>query len=305
MMTRHTRGTTTWVDLESPTHEELSVVMKEFGINSRIEEEIVSPTPYPISIGFPDYEYMVLHFPTSSNTDGARSQEVDFIVGTTFLITVRYEVVEPLHSLHRVFEADELLGYPDSHHSPEALVEQVLRRLYSSVTAEAEQLLRILERIELDIFSGRERQTVRSISNVNRVLLRFETMLARHEAPLQGFLERICGPAFFGKRTSERCARIAAERSHAMALVTSYRAVASELRITNDSLLSASQNGVMKTLTIMAFVTFPLTLISSIFGMNTDYLPIVGMRGDFWIVISAMVFMAASFFIFFRLKRWL
>ncbi len=305
MMTRHTRGTTTWVDLESPTHEELSVVMKEFGINSRIEEEIVSPTPYPISIGFPDYEYMVLHFPTASNTDGARSQEVDFIVGTTFLVTVRYEVVEPLHSLHRVFEADELLGYPDSHHSPEALVEQVLRRLYSSVTAEAEQLLRILERIELDIFSGRERQTVRSISNVNRVLLRFETMLARHEGPLTGFLERICGPAFFGKRTSERCTRIAAERSHAMALVTSYRAVASELRVTNDSLLSASQNGVMKTLTIMAFVTFPLTLISSIFGMNTSYLPVVGIPGDFWYVIAGMVLMASSFFIFFRLKRWL
>jgi len=305
MMTRHTRGSVTWVDLESPTHEELALVMKEFGINSRIEEEIVSPTAYPISISFPEYEYMVLHFPTSSNTDGARSQEVDFIVGKTFMVTVRYEVIEPLHSLHRVFEAEELLGTYEEETHPEALIEQVLRRLYSSVSAEAEQILRVLERIELDIFSGRERETVRSISNVNRVLLRFETMLTRHKEPLADFLEQLSQPSFFGKRASERATRIAAERDHAMALVTSYRAVASELRITNDSLLSASQNGVMKTLTIMAFVTFPLTLISSIFGMNTHYLPIVGLPGDFWMVIGGMAFMALSFFLFFRFKRWL
>lgn len=280
-------------------------MMKEFGINSRIEEEMVSPTAYPISISFSDYEYMVLHFPTGSNTDGARSQEVDFIVGKTFMVTVRYEVIEALHSLHRVFEAEELLGTHEDASHPEALIEQVLRRLYSSVSAEAEQILRVLERIELDIFSGRERETVRAISNVNRVLLRFETMLTRHKEPLSDFLEQLCHPSLFGKRASERASRIAAERDHAMALVTSYRAVASELRITNDSLLSASQNGVMKTLTIMAFVTFPLTLISSIFGMNTTYLPIVGIPGDFWFVIGGMAFMATSFFLFFRYKRWL
>jgi Mg2+ and Co2+ transporter CorA len=61
----------------------------------------------------------------------------------------------------------------------------------------------------------------------------------------------------------------------------------------------------MKTLTIMAFVTFPLTLISSVFGMNTSYLPLIGVQGDFWIVIGIMSLLAVSFFIFFRLKRWL
>lgn len=304
MMTRHTRGTVTWVDLESPTHEELALVMKEFGINSRIEEEIVSPTAYPISISFPDYEYMVLHFPTGTNTEGARSQEVDFIVGKTFMVTVRYEVIEALHSLHRVFEAEELLGTQEDATHPEALVEQVLRRLYSSVSAEAEQILRVLERIELDIFSGRERETVRSISNVNRILLRFETMLTRHKEPLTDFLTKLSEPTLFGKRASERAARIGAERDHAMALVTSYKAVASELRITNDSLLSASQNGTMKTLTIMSFVILPLTLITGVFGMNIDEMPIIRLPGAFWIIVAIMACSAFSFFLFFRLKRW-
>lgn len=304
MMTRHMRGSVTWVDLESPTHEELALVMKEFGINSRIEEEMVSPTAYPISISFADYEYMVLHFPTGSNTDGARSQEVDFIVGKTFMVTVRYEVIEALHGLHRVFEAEELLGTQEDASHPEALIEQVLRRLYSSVSAEAEQILRVLERIELDIFSGRERETVRAISNVNRVLLRFETMLTRHKEPLADFLEQLCQPSLFGKRASERSARISAERDHAMALVTSYRAVASELRITNDSLLSASQNEVMKKLTLMSFVILPLTLITGVFGMNVDEMPIITQPGAFWIIVFIMAVAALSFFLFFKLRRW-
>jgi magnesium transporter len=61
----------------------------------------------------------------------------------------------------------------------------------------------------------------------------------------------------------------------------------------------------MKTLTIMAFVTFPLTLVSSIFGMNTHYLPIVGLPGDFWIVTGTMLALAICFFLYFKRKGWL
>ncbi len=280
-------------------------MMTEFGVNARIEEEIISPTPYPISITFPEYQYMVLHFPTAQGTDTTRSQEVDFIVGKKFLITARYEVVEPLHNLHRVFEAEELLGVPGSESQAEVLVEQILRRLYGAISSEAEQVLRMLERIEQDIFTGKERVTVRAISNVSRILLRFDTVLARHKDPLTDFLSELTKTPFFGKKFEEHAERIEAEREHAAALVASYRAVASELRITNDSLLTSSQNAVMKTLTIMAFVTFPLTLVSSIFGMNTSYLPLVGRSNDFWLVIGIMVTLAVSFFVFFRIKRWL
>ncbi len=304
MMTRHTRGKVVWVDLESPTHEELDSVMREFGINARIEEEIISPTPYPLSITFPDYQYLVLHFPTAQGGLDTRAQEVDFIVGKHFIVTARYEVVEPLHSLHRVFEAEELLGVSEDSSSGEELVEQMLRRLYGAISNEAEQVLRKLERIEQDIFSGRERVTVRSISDVSRILLKFDTVLDRHEEPLADFLTELSGAAFFGKKFVDHAERIQAERDHASALVDSYRAIASELRITNDSLLSASQNEVMKTLTLMSFIILPLTLITGVFGMNVDEMPIVGSPGSFWLIVFIMATLALGFFLFFKFKRW-
>ncbi len=278
--------------------------MREFGINARIEEEIISPTPYPLSITFPDYQYLVLHFPTAQGGLDTRAQEVDFIVGKHFIVTARYEVVEPLHSLHRVFEAEELLGVSEDSSSGEELVEQMLRRLYGAISNEAEQVLRKLERIEQDIFSGRERVTVRSISDVSRILLKFDTVLDRHEEPLADFLGELSGAAFFGKKFVEHAERIQAERDHASALVDSYRAIASELRITNDSLLSASQNEVMKTLTLMSFIILPLSLITGVFGMNVDEMPIVGSPGSFWLIISIMTTLALGFFLFFKFKRW-
>ena len=61
----------------------------------------------------------------------------------------------------------------------------------------------------------------------------------------------------------------------------------------------------MKTLTIMAFVTFPLALVVSIFGLDTNYVPIIGQPYDFWIIIGILSGLTALFFVFFKYKKWL
>ena len=62
---------------------------------------------------------------------------------------------------------------------------------------------------------------------------------------------------------------------------------------------------VMKTLTIMALVTFPLSLIAAIFGMNTRILPIVGKPNDFWIIMGIMLILKFVMFIYFKIRRML
>ncbi|MFZ1987456.1 MAG: CorA family divalent cation transporter [Minisyncoccia bacterium] len=305
MVLRHARGKITWIDMESPTQEELADVMREFDIDPRVEEEIISPTVYPLFIPFADYLYLVLHFPTAAAEGGARNQEIDFIVGKSFIITARYEVIDSIHNLHKVFEAEELLGLPDSNLKTEILLERIFRRLYSAIGSEIEATAQRLERIEKGIFGGKERAMVRTISEVGRMLLRFETALSRHGESLKAFVQELATSAFFGKTFSKHAVHIEAERAHVANLVVSYRAVAKELRDTNDSLLSTSQNEIMKVLTVIAFVTYPLTLVASVFGMNAEHMPFVGSRYDFWIIISIMIALGITLFSFFRFKRWL
>ncbi len=307
MVTRHKRGRVTWIDLESPTHDELSQIMREFDIDERIEEEIIAPTHYPIAITFPTYQYLILHFPASDPSTGTRNQEVDFIIGKDFLITARYEVIDTIHNLHRVFEAEELLGLPQAAPRADELLERVLRRLYGAIREEMERAARTLDRIERDMFDGKERDTVHAISDVGRVLLRFQTTLARHGEPLEIFLRGLTASTFFGKGFEKHVAHITAERGHVEDLVESYRAAASELRATNDSLLNASQNEIMKRLTILAFLAVPVTVLSQLFSLSisVDSIPFHASPYGFWIVTGLGVLTSLLLYIFFRVRKWL
>lgn len=305
MVTRHERGKVIWVDLESPTHEELSHVMDEFNIDERIEEEIIAPTHYPIAISFPRYQYLILHFPAADPGSGTRNQEIDFIVGKNFIITARYEVIDTIHNLHRVFEAEELLGLPHPATKANELLERLLRRLYGAIREEMEHAARTLDRIEHDMFSGKERDTVHAISDVGRVLLRFQTTLARHEEPLTAFMQSLATPSFFGVGFKEHAAHIEAERDHVADLVRAYRAASTELRATNDSLLNASQNEIVKRLTVVAFLVTPITVLSSLFTMDFPSTPLSDDPYGFWLVILLGMFISLVAFLIFKARKWL
>lgn len=304
MVTRHVYAGMVWVDLEAPSRDELRAVMDEFEIAHEIEEEIVKPTPYPVFAQMPGYAYLILHFPTTELKGGARNQEVDFIVGKKFLITVRYEVITSINHLHKAFEAEELLGSKSHKEEGPALVEQVMRRMYATMREEVEDVAQKLDRIERDIFSGKERQTVRTISEVGRVLLRFDTSLVRHAEPLGLFLEAVSATSLFGKSFAKTAVRIESERAHAEALVASFRAVAKELRETNDSLLSTSQDETMKVFTAITVILLPMTLIAGIFGMHTVYEPLMGHPQDFWIVLAIMAGVGVITGIILKVKNW-
>ena len=88
-------------------------------------------------------------------------------------------------------------------------------------------------------------------------------------------------------------------------VLENHRELINSIEQTNNSLLSTKQNETMKILTIMAFITFPLSLIASIFGMNTLNIPIIGNVYDFWIVIGVMLGVSLVMFIYFKYKKWI
>ena len=103
MVSRYAYQGGVWVDLERPTAEEIREIVREFPISERIGSELLSPTLVPLVAGDTGTAFLVLHFPTPRAEDGEKkSQEIDFIVGEHFIITVRYELVIPLHHLKKL-----------------------------------------------------------------------------------------------------------------------------------------------------------------------------------------------------------
>jgi len=87
--------------------------------------------------------------------------------------------------------------------------------------------------------------------------------------------------------------------------VKTHRAIATELRETNNALLSAKQNEVVKILTVVSFIFLPLALIAKIFAMKARDMPFVDEPNGFWIILGFMFVVALLLTFFVAKKRWI
>jgi Mg2+ and Co2+ transporter CorA len=155
------------------------------------------------------------------------------------------------------------------------------------------------------MFDGRERSTVRLISNISRQFLHMEASLANQEESLRHFLDALKQYGYFGATFGERSLRILAERAHISQVVKTHRAIATEMRETNIAILGANQNEIMKTLTVITFIFLPLELITFIFGMHEKGTPLENNPNAFWIILGTMLVVGILITIFSARKRWI
>ena len=305
MIFRHEYLGGVWVDLEQPTEEEIRQTAHEFSISERLETELLSPTPSSLVASDEGAALLVLHFPTHGTDDGeTKNQEIDFIVGKNFILTVRYEVIAPLYHLKKLLETQELVT-GKTPITTEVLLEILFAHLYTSMRDHTNHIADNLMRVEKDMFDGHEHTTVRSISNISREFLHIEAALATQEESLTHFLEVLTQYGLFDASFALRTQRIKTERANVARIVKTHRAVASELRETNAALLEARQNEIMKTLTIITVIMLPLEVIAVTFGMHAQGAPFENDLNAFWIIIMIMAGIAGSMILFFTRKRWI
>ncbi|MCA9365636.1 magnesium transporter CorA family protein, partial [Candidatus Kaiserbacteria bacterium] len=157
--------------------------------------------------------------------------------------------------------------------------------------------------IEQEIFKENEKAMVSEISNLGRRVISFRHTISSYELVLDQLK-----PAYitaFGKASANHIATLPNSYDHLMRRVQAIQRTLDEFRDTNTALLTTKQNEIMKILTIMAFITFPLTLFTSMFGMNTVTTPILGQENDFWIITGIMIVVSIGFFGYFKFKDWI
>lgn len=294
-----------WVDLEDPTEDEIRAVTREFDVSERLEAELFSPTPSSLVAGDAGASFLVLHFPVhTSGNDEIRDQEIDIIAGHAFIITVRYEVVEPIHRLQKVLETEHLIS-PKDMMTTDVLLEILFAHLYTAMRDHTNYIASNLVSVEREMYNGQERSAVQSISNMSRVLLHLEAVLTNQEDALKRYLDTLSHHGFFGPSFAERSLRILAERAQIERLVKTHRAIATELRETNVALLGARQNEIMKMLTIITVTLMPLELIAVSLAMDVPGTPLHDNPYGFQIVLAGMFAIATIMLLFFAKKRWI
>lgn len=290
----------TWIDISSPSKEEIDSLILAQNINPIIAKDLLTPTPKQYIRQFENTIYAVMHIPFFIHSDSRQiEQEIDFIITNNKLITTRYDSIDAVHHFSKQIEVAEILNKSNDSH----LFFGLMREIYKFLLDEIEYIQDQIREVEKNIFRGQEKEMVWKISKIARGLLTLKRTVGAHKDVWLNIEE--IGGELFGKNFKEDARQLREELQRLMILVSNIGDMVDELRETNNSILSTKQNEVMKIFTILAFITFPLSLMAGIFGMNTAFMPIVGYQYDFWVVIAMMLMMSLAMFIYFKYKDWI
>ena len=278
---------------------------EEFALPPLVGEEMFSSTLQSKVDLYDNFAYLIMHFPVMNKDEtGAREQEIDFIIGKKFIITVRYESIEPLASFAKTFETDSHMDRDKLTMHAGYIFTEMMKLFYRRSLKELGDITNTIRDIENRIFSGKEGSTVKRISYTSRKLLDFKQALRFHPDILESY--ETTSKRFFGEEYSYYASLVTSEFNKVNNVLEGHRDILSELQRTNNSLLSTKSNEILRTFTVMTFVMMPLTIITGIFGMNTvQNLIFIRNLKDFYIVIGAMILTGIVMFTFFRLRKWL
>jgi magnesium transporter len=305
MITKRTMAKITWIDLESPTAAEIDQVVGDYKIQPLVAHELMIPTIRPKVDLYSNVIYLILHFPAIVNRPGVDriDQEIDFVIGKNFIITARYEPIDSIHTFTKTFEVNSILQKEPPGDHAGFLFFEMLSGIYNSLLHQLESIKTSINDIENQIFKGREKEMVFQISKVSRDLIDFRRATSLHKEVLESM--EIATVKFFGEDFRFYIRSLIGDYYRVENAIKNDMEFMNELRDTNNALLSTKQNQVMQALTVIAFIALPLTVITSLFQIDTKARPIVGMANDFWIIAGILAAVGLALYLYFKKRGWL
>lgn len=288
-----------WVDLYNPDEHELAILEKDFGFHPLAVEDSVNRMQRSKIDDYGDYLFIVVHAVGKTNLlTGLDAAELALFFSHNYIITIHWEPVQALDIvLDRIRKNNALLDRGTDY---------LLYLILDTVVDEYFPLLDIID----DTFSETENKLLENPGpeslNTLFLLKRRLVGLRKILSPLRemfNILLRFEGTFF---KADNRLFYLDVY-DHLMRIfdfVETYRDLIGGGLEMYLSVVSNRTNEVMKILTVIATIVMPLTLISSIYGMNFRYMPELGWRYGYFAVLGLMGVLTAGMVIYFRKKKW-
>ncbi|MGI8973569.1 MAG: magnesium transporter CorA family protein [Gaiella sp.] len=298
-------GALTWVNVVAPALETAQELAERFGWHPLDVEDIVSKRQRPKIDDYEDegYLFAVLHFPVYDKTiQRLNAAELDVFIGRDYLVTIPNRELLPVTRLFGRCENDDAFRQQLFAKGSGRLLYEVLDDLFDYCFPILDKIGHKLDSVEDDMFEGHAEDVVRDISNVKQEIISYRKVIKPERSTLRVLERRLDRfqpeelELYFDDLND------AAERIWDQ--LDNYKEVVEGLESTNESVISHRQNDVLRLLTIISVTMLPLTLITSIFGMNVLF-PGEGTHAAFWVVVGALVVTLTSMVGFFRWKRWI
>ena len=295
-----------WVNIDSPTALEWGWLQENFDFHALDLEDVLSRNQRPKIDEYPDYLFIVLHFPVYDSKVGRlNSGELDIFVGPDFVVTIPNQPLQPVEYLFERCRSEEELRDKLFSRGSGYLLYRIVDDGFDYCFPMLRKIGNKLDVAENDIFTeGRSQEVVRDISEVKQEIINFRKVI-RPQRPvlrdLEGVKQRFLAPELDLEIYFDD---IVDAHERIWDMLENYKEMVEALEDTNESVLNHRVNEILRVLTAISVVVLPLTLIASIWGMNVA-VPGEGDSEDFYLVIGGMVLILVGMLGYFRKRGWL
>jgi magnesium transporter len=292
-----------WIHIESPRTADRDWLEEHFDFHQLDYEDVFSRNQRPKLDQYDDYVFIVLHFPLFDKDSGRiLTAELDLFIGEDFLITLPNIPLPPLSAMFERYGEKEDLREEVFSKGSGYLLYKIVDTLVDASFPMLRKTGLKLERLEDDIFEGKSSEIVRDISDTKQEIINFRKIVRPQRAVLRD-LERT-KQRYLQEELEIYFDDISDAAERIWDTLENYKEVIEGLESSNESVLSHQLNDSFRILTAASVVLLPLTLIASIFGMNTPF-PGEGQPLTFFLILVLMAAMLVALVILFRRRGWL
>ena len=284
-----------WIDITSPTHEELKEYSKQFNLDYYTLSDCLEPAHLPKKEQLEDFTFIILRVydrnaPKYPTTIQEMSHKVAIFYNGKVVLTVHRVHEEIIDEIRTMYLDTGLVSKPSE------IVTKIMYYAVKSYEANAIMLSEEVDQMEKQVFVGKQ----------TRVTLE-ELYFLKSSSRLH---RRIIG------LTREVILQHATTESDASAL-QDVKDLLQKLSLSFDethddsanlstvylSIVSSKTNDVMKLLTIFSVFFMPLTFIAGIYGMNFEFMPELHWKQGYPLVLLIMALIGLGIFIWFKRKK--
>jgi len=305
-----TNKSLTWVDIQKPTREKMSILEQLYPFHELNIEDCLSKIQIPKVDRYEDHIFVILHFPTIDKEKSIpRTTQLAIFAGFDYLVTVQQGELKPLTEMFQICKVNEKQRDSFMGTSSGYLLHSIIDLLVDDLLHILMKLEGNLDDIEDVVFD--EKVAVakeisllrREITTLRRVVIPLKRIILDLSKDIQKFSEEDLTLYFDDvKDHIDKVIEVLEESKETIEI----------FKDTDFMLSTEKSNKILAVLTILFTLSIPVTVVAAIYGMNVN-LPggietgpatFFGPFTSFLLLVTAAILPSVIMLWYFKRQRW-
>jgi magnesium transporter len=293
-----------WLDVANPKTNDLLFLKDSFNLTSSVLTELSVPVKRTKIEEYEGYLFLVFHFPVfNPQTRQTTPTELDFIVSPSTIVTV---YTDPIPNLESFFIecTNHPLSQKEYFKNAGYLFFCILDKLIDSCLPMLDHIHDNIENIENKVFQGKEKEMISEVAIVKRDIIDFRRTIKPQRTVLEILAQK--APRFFNEQLDFISQEVIGSNIRVWNTLENHKEMIEAIEKTNESLFSYQLSNIVKILTIVSLVAFPLNLITGFLGMSVfDNVVFAHSPYAYITILGAEALIVIAMLLFFKRKKWL